>query len=143
MNADGSSPVPLTKLTGEFTDCLNPAWSPDGSKIVFHTRRALNGTDFISSNGTDNLWLMNPDGSGQAALTKLTASIDHSLNPNPLWSPDGSKIVFVWSGRLDGTDFANDNSTANIWVINADGSGATPLTTLTAKSANNETPTRP
>ena len=143
MNADGSSTVPLTRLTGEFTDCLNPAWSPDGSKIVFHTRRALNGTDFIGNNATDNVWLMNADGSSQTALTKVTANISGSSSPNPIWSPDGSKIVFVSGADLSGIDFPNNNSTANIWVINADGSGATPLSRLTAKGANNETPTRP
>jgi Tol biopolymer transport system component len=143
MNADGSSPAPLTRLTGELTDCLNPAWSPDGSKIVFHTRRALNGTDFIGSNGTDNIWLMNADGSSQTALTKLTASIVSRSSPNPIWSPDGSKIVFVSGADLGGLDFPNNDSTTNIWVMNADGSGITPLTKITAASADSGTPTRP
>jgi Tol biopolymer transport system component len=143
IGADGSSPAPLTRLTGELTDCLNPAWSPDGSKIAFHTKRALNGSDFIGANGTDNIWLMNADGSNQIALTKLTASMPFTLNPNPLWSRDGSKIVFVSSARLDGTDFPNFNSTPNIWVMNADGSGIIPLTKLTAAGAGSETPTHP
>jgi Tol biopolymer transport system component len=143
VSANGSSPAPLTRLTGELTDCLNPAWSPDGSKIAFHTRRALNGSDFIGFNATDNVWGMNADGSNQAALTKLTASMPNSLNPNPLWSRDGSKIVLVLSASLDGTDFPNLNSTPNIWVMNADGSGVAPLTKLTAAGAGSETPTHP
>src|SRR5262249_44309258 len=121
---------------------LNPTWSPDGSRIVYHSKRALNGGDFFSANFTENIWSMNTDGSGTTALTKLTASIPGALNPGPFWSPDGSKIVFVWSGALNGADPANSNSTANIWVMNADGSAEIPLTKLTAKDADNQMPTR-
>src|SRR5262249_23319836 len=141
MNADGSNLAPLTRLTAEFADCLSPAWSPDGSKIVYYSKRALNGGDFFSANFTNNIWVMNTDGSGTTALTNVTAFINSSRDADPSWSPDGSKIVFVWQGALNGADLPNIDSTANIWVMNADGSGATPLTKLTAKGADSEPPT--
>jgi Tol biopolymer transport system component len=46
------------------------------------------------------------------------------------WSPDGKKIAFTSSGALDGSSAVNTNSTDNVWLANADGSGARPLTRL-------------
>src|SRR5262249_8766114 len=106
--------------------------------------RALNRSDFSSFNLTTNIWSMNADGSNQAPLTKLTALIVFKGNiadANPIWSPDGSKVFFVWIGALNGDDAANGNF--NIWVMNADGSVETPLTKLNAINADRETPTRP
>jgi Tol biopolymer transport system component len=136
MNADGSSPVPLTKLTAAGS--IIPVWSPDGSKIAFLSPRALDGSDSINTNPTSNVWVMNADGSGQTPLTRLTATSAFSFAP--VWSPDGSKIAFESSRALDGSDSANTNQTFNIWVMNADGSGQTPLTRLTATSAISLTP---
>jgi TolB protein len=102
MNADGSN---QTRLTNNASDDYSPAWSPDGSKIAFHS--VPPGTD------SSDIWVMNADGSNQTNLTN-SASEDYS----PAWSPDGSKIAFtsVHSGNAD------------IWVMNADGSNQTNLT---------------
>lgn len=55
----------------------------------------------------------NPDGSGQTGI-----GIPLSLSPTePAWSPDGTKLAF-----------AGTQNTADIFVINADGSGQTNLT---------------
>lgn len=43
---------------------MQPAWSPDGTKIVFRTDR----------DGNDEIYIMNADGSGQTRLTNDTAS---------------------------------------------------------------------
>jgi len=132
MNPDGSNQLPLTKLT--TADSFGPAWSRDGSKIAFFSPRALNGSDAANlPNITRNIWLMNGDGSGATPLTKLTAAQAYSLIP--VWSPDGSKVAFISARALDGTDAANTNGAVNIWVANADGTGATPLTMLTAAGA--------
>ena len=48
----------LSKLTDDGGDY--PAWSPDGSKIVY-TR---------TQQGDGGLWIMNADGSGKRRLTK-------------------------------------------------------------------------
>jgi hypothetical protein len=101
MNPDGTTPTALTNTSG-----LNdlPAWSPDGSKIVWHSTR----------DGGSHLWVMNADGSAPTRLTN-TAAV---LNWFPAWSPDGTKIVF---SRLLGGDL-------DIYVVNADGSAETQLT---------------
>jgi Tol biopolymer transport system component len=135
MNADGSGQTALTKLTASFAGSLNPAWSPDGSKIVFTSERALDGSDALA--GAANIWVVNADGSSPTPLTRLNSIKSN----NPVWSPDGSKIVFVSARALDGSDAANTNNVLNIWVMNADGSGQTALTKLSASLADSLNPT--
>lgn len=50
---------------------------------------------------------------------------DCGLNWAPSWSPDGSKIVYASTCNQNGD---NSNGDAEIWLMNADGSGKTQLT---------------
>jgi Tol biopolymer transport system component len=83
-----------------------PAWSPDGSRILF--------TDLISSNNGE-IFVVPADGSTPPRPLSLNIADDYS----PSWSPDGSRIVFLSS--RPGTYRA-------IFVMNADGSNQTQLT---------------
>jgi Tol biopolymer transport system component len=136
INPDGSGAAPVTRLTTSGTDSFNPVWSPDGGKLSFQSPRALDGSDAVNTNHTFNIWTVHTDGSNPIPLSKLTATGSNSTGTK--WFPDGSKVIFVSRRALDGSDAANTNSTANIWVVNADGSGATPLTKLT--KATSESP---
>lgn len=126
-NPDGSGTVPLTRLTGSDAGAYEPVWSPDGKKLAFASARALDGSDAASA--ATNLWVINADGTGATALTHLTTS--GVFVWDALWSPDGKKLAFVSSAALNGSDALNTNGTVNVWVMNADGSGAIPLTRLT------------
>lgn len=101
MNADATNPVRLTNRNGEDT---SPAWSPDGTRIVFESER----------DGGREIWVMNSDGSGAIRLT----SSDFGSR-QPAWSPDGSKIAF---------SRAVSSSGSAIFVMNADGSNVTRVT---------------
>ena len=129
VNADGSGLTALTKLTSNVTVDL-PSFSPDDSKIIFTSDRALDGTDARTSIAP-NIWVMNADGTGVKPLTKLT----QSLLVDDIFSPDGSKIAYLSSRALDGSDTANTAGVQNLWVMNADGSGSTPVTKLTGAGA--------
>jgi len=91
----------LSQLTSSDAWDIEPAWSPDGSKLAFSSNRS----------GSYDIWIMNADGTGLQNLTNNPA-----YDGKPVWSPDGTKIAFV-SDRSGNKD---------IWVMNADGSG-TPL----------------
>lgn len=92
-----------TRLTNNNVEEHDPAYSADGSKIVFRSYR----------DGNSEIYIMNADGSAQVRLTTNPAD-----DLNPEWSPDGTKIAF--RSHRDGN--------AEIYVMNADGSGVTRLT---------------
>ena len=90
----------------------NPAWSSDGTKIVFNTAAETAGIG-----GVGGILVMNADGSGR---TKL---IGHEFaSPGwgdyavcrPTWSPDGRKIAFIRA------NYAGDGW--QLYLMNADGS---------------------
>ena len=74
MNADGSGQRNLTRHPGHDSA---PAWSPDGRKIAFTTKR----------DGNFEVYVMNADGSGQQNLTRNPAP-----DRAPVWSP-GRKVA--------------------------------------------------
>jgi len=138
VNHDGAGLMPLTNATALDADSYAPQWSPDGSKVVFHSFRKIDGTDAANTNLAANIWQVNADGTGLRIITNTTALGANSASPQ--WSPDGTKVVFSSARKLDGSDAANLNRTFNIWRANADGTGLMPLTTATAASADSSFP---
>jgi len=135
VNADGSGVAPLTKLTAKSASSGAFAWAPNAAKITFVSSRALDGSDTANTSDGTNVWIMNADGSGAAALTRYTNVFIFACT----WSPDGT-IAFTSDGAFDGTDSANASGAMNLWVINADGSAAVPLSRLTAPGVNTADP---
>jgi TolB protein len=75
---DASSPAGLFFQT-------DPAWSPDGRRIAFVSRR----------DGRSHLYVMRLDGSGVRRLTDSAAD-----DASPTWAPDGRRIAFARGGDL-------------------------------------------
>ena len=83
---------------------LSPQYSPDGSKIVMMTAQPP----------VWQITLANADGSDRHLLTRMNfLDFTHANNVAPVWSPDGTQIMFL-SDRNDGK--------WEIFVMNADGS---------------------
>ena len=78
INADGSG---LRRLT----DGMEPAWSPDGTKVAFTRWRDPRG-----------LYVIDEDGSNETLVFGWVAA------KGAAWSPDGSRIAFTrWYGGRD------------------------------------------
>jgi Tol biopolymer transport system component len=156
MNADGTNPRPVTKQKLDRSGDSEPAWSPDGKLIAFtrfsvaRNAQALflihpDGTGLqrltewaINAGGADwspngklivfqsyrdccfvvsQVYTIHPDGSGLHKLTSIGRNIE------PGWSPNGKKIVFAHQPGKGANQFAD------IYEMNADGTGIVPIIT--------------
>jgi Tol biopolymer transport system component len=115
MSSDGSHVTCLTHAN-RYTNAA-PDWSPDGKRIVFWSDRpaknrrcSFGGT---SSRPCEDIYIINADGTGERRLTHDPVSAT-----GPVWSPDGSKILFV-SKR--GGNF-------QLYTMHPDGSHQTQIT---------------
>ncbi len=114
MNADGSN---LVKLSDDLTVSYNASLSPNGKKIVYLTR--FLAPEGNTTNITEQIAIMNSNGTGKTQITNLYTSNYNYLNlSSPVWSPDGSKIAFI--AQPDVGSYKNE-----VYTINADGSGLT------------------
>lgn len=138
VRPDGSG---ITQLTSNLFWDTDPVWSPDATKLAFSSNR----------DGDDDIFVMNRDGSGVINITNAGSGRD----VQPDWSPDGTKIVFVrdgdlyrvaatggatatrlvrgrspsWSPTGSKIAFAKpERGSSDIYVMNADGSGANAIT---------------
>jgi Tol biopolymer transport system component len=68
-----------TRITDEFYDARQPAWSPDGKRIAFQGFRS----------GDWDIWVVAADGRDARALT--SGPFD---DREPHWSPDGQSVAF-------------------------------------------------
>jgi serine/threonine protein kinase len=158
MNAEGQN---LRQLTNMGDGACQPAWSPDGLKLVFVSPCA----GFEESYAGASLFIIQADGTGLLPLVSLPGG-----DYQPDWSPDGSQIVFTslrdgrphiflyalpdntvtrlspmsnyeqypnWSP--DGTRIAYQTTRGGgqpkIWMMAADGSSAKEFSTLSGGNA--------
>ncbi|MEO8611410.1 MAG: RHS repeat-associated core domain-containing protein [Chloroflexota bacterium] len=107
MNPDGSNPI---NRSNEATTDQDASWSPDGSQMVFISKRDGGVSAY------QDVYVMDADGSNVQRLTDLSG-----LAVLPAWSPDGNKIAF--SFRSSGGLYNE------LYVMDADGSNQTQIYT--------------
>lgn len=108
MNADGSEPRNLTNYWDTFvaarpSNDLHPAWSPDGTQVVFESNRG----------GDGEINMMDVQGFEQTNLTNHSGD-----DGDPAWSPDGTHIAFA----------SNRDGAWDIFLMRTDGSGQRNIT---------------
>lgn len=101
----------LRKLTNDYYDDRDPAWSPRGDKIAFSSDRGPAG-----KNGKYNLFLYDV---ASGDIDYLTYGNDNTTSP--AWSHDGSKLAFTCDA---------DNA-QNVWIMDVDRKHPGGLRTLT------------
>ncbi len=87
------------RVTATLDDCIDPQWSPDGTRLVYQRGTAL--------------WSANADGTDARLLTDHPAG-----NEDARWSPDGTRLAF----------FSRRRGWEHVWTIGADGEGLQQVT---------------
>jgi TolB protein len=100
---------PPTQLTDNTEEERGPAWSPDGTRIVYACRIGGGTADF-------EICVINADGSGARQLTDNAVA-----DLTPTFAPDGQQIVFH---RINPPAAGG----AQLWLMNAEGSSQRQLT---------------
>ncbi len=84
LDLNGTAATNARRLTNNAAIDEQPSRSPDGRTIVFFSQR----------DGNAEIYKMNTDGSGLVRLTSDTPAADAPRDTNPVFSPDGTKIVW-------------------------------------------------
>ena len=108
--APGSAEVPLTKDGGHN---MQPAWSPDGQWIAFHSR----------SRG--GVWIVPSSGGAPQQVA--------DFGSDPAWSPDSATLVFT----SDAGGLAGQSS---LWTVRRDGTDRRALTKIGAPPGGHRAP---
>ncbi len=90
-------------VTDEMGDCHEPAWSPNGQRIAFHSYH----------DGNYHIWTVGKDGSD---LRQITDGLYDDREPD--WSPGGDTIVFS----------SDRNGNYDIWQVSLSDQTLIPLT---------------
>jgi TolB protein len=118
MNTDGSEQTLLTRGS-------SATWSPDSKNIAFHASASGHGLpirpDPGSATSDSDLFVANVDDllAGLEQPMNITNS-QGVIDDDPDWSPDGQQTVYTRHADSDDPRFSN---TAEIYVLNADGTG--------------------
>ena len=103
----------IKRLTSGTSHYGAPSFSPDGRWISF----------VLGPNEDEtNIYKMPSAGGEPVQLTYF----EHATTISPAWSPDGQRIAFV----------SDQNGTARVWMISADGGRPQPLERTNASNTN-------
>src|SRR6476660_319407 len=96
-----------------------PVLSPDGTQVAFTVQKV----DVDKNTKPTQIYLVPVQGGAPRQLTHEESN-EGTSNERPRWSPDSKQIFFV----------SNRGGSSQIWVMNADGSGAHQITKFAAEA---------
>jgi uncharacterized repeat protein (TIGR01451 family) len=120
----GAGTGTATRLTISSQPDTEPTASPDGTQILFTSRRF---------GSRDEVFVMGADGSG---VTRLTTTDHVGGSRQARFDPSGDRIAFI-SFRTDAEGLAGRR---NLWVMDADGTDPVQLTQAQGFSHNSNHP---
>ena len=109
MNADGSSRHQVTHVPAEEGGAQWPVWSPNGRQLAIQVNSR-------TQENTAHIWIVDVSTGAAHKLAAHTAYLDET----PSWFPDGKRLAFQ----------SNRTGRMEVWVMNADGTGARQITGL-------------
>jgi Tol biopolymer transport system component len=112
MRADGTQRTQLTAVGGAEHHWPRP--NRDGSRILYYRADPGQGVNDI---GTNSLWVMNGDGTGQRQLIPRGA-YGWTRQAHVEWSPDGQRLLMS----------AGSDSDLQLWTTDAEGGDPRKLT---------------
>jgi Tol biopolymer transport system component len=129
IGADGRG---LAKISGEvLAEESRPAWSPDGARIVFSGYAASElpvRDNFVQT----DLYVVDVEG---GRPTRITAG--ETIDRDPAWSPDGSRILFVRAKGLRVEEDPTPEHIPQIYATDApEGSKVVRMTDISRGASN-------
>jgi eukaryotic-like serine/threonine-protein kinase len=106
--------APVVEITNTPTLGPTPIGGGQG-QVAFASARS----------GLPQIYLINIDGTGLQLITDMENGACQ-----PSWSPNGLQLVFISPCRKRAEFFENTYNDASLYLINIDGTGARPLTTV-------------
>ncbi len=119
MGADGAD---QRRLTSDEVIQTDPAVSPVDGTVAFTKWQPVAGEPGVFDLG---IFSIGPDGSGLRALAPFSPDRDAI---NPIWSPDGTKIVFEVASASPPARPGSSDRQSDLAVMNSDGTGVRRLT---------------
>jgi Tol biopolymer transport system component len=83
------------RITDDPSGALDPAWSPDGKRLAFSSER----------DGTTQIWVQGIE-HGKPAGTAVRITSGAGLHTAPVFSPDATKIAYVYGTEPTHTEIA-------------------------------------
>jgi Tol biopolymer transport system component len=119
MGADGAD---QRRLTSDEVIQTDPAASPVDGTVAFSKWQEVAGEPGVFDLG---LFSIGPDGTGLRTLAPISPDRDAI---NPIWSPDGTKIVFEVASASPPARPGSSDRQSDLAVMNSDGTGVRRLT---------------
>jgi len=121
------TPTPTIAHTPTLPPVVEVTATPDSTAVVVPTKIGGSGQIAFASirSGMPQIYLINTDLTGLTLLTNMEEGACQ-----PTWSPDGTQIVFISPCKGRGEFYENVYNNSSLYIINADGTGQKPLTTV-------------